>query len=127
MPCPECEWAELKVPVRDFVDIRCPYCQSKGRQGRVVAGFWPLDDTLIAHLQKIDPLRGASKELAAAADRRNEAKLAAEERKLSNIVTSAGADRYNSLVGIPQFGFSDAKLWPSDLGPTVPNYPVSTP
>lgn len=117
MPCPECEWTELKVPVRGFVDIRCPYCASKGRQGRTVAGFWPLDDTLITHLQMIDPLRGASKELAAAADRRNEARLAQAERDFSNTIYAQGADHYNEMVGIPQFGYSTAKGWPSDMGP----------
>lgn len=117
MLCPECEWTELKVPVRDFQDIRCPYCASKGKQGRVVAGFWPLDDTLIEHLQKIDPLRGASKELAAAADRRNEALLASQEREFSNKILAHGSDHYNELVGIPSFGYSTAKCWPAGLGP----------
>lgn len=126
MPCPECEWAELKVPVRDFVDIRCPYCASKGRQGRVVAGYWPLDDSLLDHLRKIDPLRGASAELAAAADRRNAAHLASLEAKMSNEIYAHGAENYDALVGIPHFGYSTSKLWPADLGPKLPS-PVSTP
>lgn len=113
MPCPTCEWTELKVPIREFRDIRCPYCATKGKQGRTVAGYFPLDDSLITHLQMIDPLRGASKELADAADRRNAAKLASEERHLSNIVEAHGADHYADIVGIPQFSYTNAKHWPT--------------
>lgn len=113
MPCPQCEWTELKVPIREFRDIRCPYCASRGKQGRTVAGYFPLDDTLIQHLQMIDPLRGASKELAAAADRRNDALMASAERQLSNTVMAHGADHYNEVVGIPQFSYEKATCWPT--------------
>lgn len=117
MPCPECEWTELKVPVRDFVDIRCAYCASKGKQGRTVAGYWPLDDSLIDHLKKIDPLRGASQRLAKEADLANARRLASLEADFSNTIYAHGADHYAELVGIPQFGYSHAKHWPTDLGP----------
>ncbi len=115
MPCPSCEWTELPVPVKEFRDIRCPYCASKGKQGRTVAGYFPLDDSLITHLQMLDPLRGASKELVAAADRRNEALMASAERKLSNTVTAHGADHFNELFDIKQFAYSGAKHWPSSF------------
>lgn len=119
MPCPTCEWVELKVPVRDFVDIRCPYCASKGLQGRVVAGYWPLDDALITHLQKLDhDLYRPVKERMAELNRRNEMRLEAAEREMSNQVYAAGADHYNDLVGISSFAFTNAACWPANLGPT---------
>lgn len=115
MPCPSCEWTELPVPIREFRDIRCPYCASKGKQGRTVAGYFPLDDSLITHLQMLDPLRGASKELAQAADLRNEALLNSLERKFSNEILAHGSDNYDALVGIPHFGYSQAKHWPTEF------------
>lgn len=104
-PCPECHF-ELQVPVMDTADIRCPYCQIKGRTTRVVAGYWPLNERLIDHLRKLDPLRGHSHELAAEADRRNVARLKAAEANLSDTVISAADDDYRRLVGIPSVGYT---------------------
>lgn len=124
MPCPICEWQELKVPVRDFVDIRCAYCASKGLQGRTVAGFWPLDDSLIDHLKKLDPESDYSRNLAKDIDRRNQQREASQEADLSNTVKSAGSEHFDSIVGIPHFGFSTAKQWPADLGPQSSVSPI---
>lgn len=108
MPCPKCDY-KLSVPVMDTVDIRCPYCELKGRATRVVAGFWPLNDRLIEHLRKIDPLRGASSELADQADVHNRVLWETAERDYSNSTYSQVEERYNRLVGIPQFGYNDRK------------------
>lgn len=105
MPCPKCNY-KIQVPIRDTHHIQCAYCKLKGRQTHVTAGFWPLDDSLIDHLRKIDPLRGAAKELTAAADRRNQARLASAERELTTHVEAVGAENFNRLVGIQQVGFS---------------------
>lgn len=116
MCCPECKWRELRVPVREFADIRCDFCASLGKQGRVVAGYFPLDDSLIDHLKKIDPDGNHSRNITKEIDQRNQAREMSNERDMSNIVESAGNDHYDQLVGIPHFGYSQAKLWPSDLG-----------
>lgn len=105
MPCPECGF-EIKVPVMDTADIRCTYCEMTGKQTRVVAGFWPLNERLIEHLRKIDPLRGGQKELADAADRYNELLVQAAENQISNDGYAALEERYNRLVGIPQTGYT---------------------
>ncbi len=81
-----------------------------------MAGYWPLDDSLISHLQMLDPLRGASKELAAACDRRNDALMASRERELSNHFMSAGADNFNAVHGIESFSYTNAKHWPTAFG-----------
>lgn len=104
-PCPSCNY-KLTVPVMETVDMRCPYCQLRGRQTRVVAGFWPLNDLLIEHLRKLDPLRGASEELAAEADRRNKALMKSLEADVSNQGMAALDDNYNRLVGIQQVGYT---------------------
>ena len=104
-PCPECNFT-LRVPVRDTADIRCPYCQLKGRTTRVVAGYWPLDDSLIEHLRKIDPLRPGSETLAEEADRRNHQRLQSAENDISNAGYAALDERYNRIVGIPQVGYT---------------------
>lgn len=117
MLCPNCQWQELRVPVRDFVDVQCSYCASKGRQSRTTVGFWPLDDSLIDHLRRIDPTRGQVKQEAIDLDRRNTLREAAAERHAFNQGEAAALQDYNNLVGIPQFGYSHAKCWPSELGP----------
>lgn len=117
MPCPSCQFTELSVPALEFAHIRCPYCASQGRDGRVTAGYWPLEDALIDHLRKIDPLRGQTFELSKAADRKNRALLQSNENSISDIVTSKAEEDYNDLVGIPSFGYATSKMWPSDLGP----------
>lgn len=105
MPCPDCDY-QLSVPVMDTADIRCPYCQLKGRTTRVVAGYWPLNERLIEHLRRIDPLRGGSDEMAAAADAYNESRLKAAEAAYSDTIISAADDDYRRLVGIPSVGYT---------------------
>lgn len=117
MCCPECQWKELRVPVKEFADIRCDFCASLGKQGRVVAGYFPLDDSLIQHLKMIDPDGDYSRNLTKDIDQRNQQRELAAERDLSNTVEAGGSEHYNQIVGIPQFGYSHAKQWPSDLGP----------
>lgn len=105
MPCPSCNY-KLTVPVMDTADMKCPYCALMGRTTRVVAGYWPLNERLIEHLRKIDPLRGAQQELAEEADRYNRALIKSAENTYSDVVTSKASDDYNRLVGIPQVGFT---------------------
>jgi len=109
MPCPECGLT-LKVPVRDTWQITCGYCKLKGRTTHVVAGFWPLDDTLIDHLRKIDPYRGAQKELTAVADQRNRLLLQAQENDAMAPGYAAADDLYRRLVGIPLTGYTGKEL-----------------
>lgn len=105
MPCPECNY-KLHVPVRDTVQQFCGYCTLKGRKTEVIAGFWPLDDTLITHLKKINPKRGGQKELAEEADRRNRLLVQSMEEDAFRDGYAAFDDNYNRLVGIPQVGYT---------------------
>lgn len=109
MRCPSCNY-DLKVPVRDTHDIRCGYCQMMGRTTRVVAGYWPLDDSLIEHLRKIDPHRDAQKELAEEADQHNRLLLKAQEDAALAPAMAAFNDDYRRLVGIPMVGYTGKEL-----------------
>lgn len=107
MPCPTCRY-ELKVPVFATVDVACPYCESRGRTTRIVAGYYPLEgDALIQHLRRLDPERGASVELARDADRRNDARLASMERDALEASYGVSQD-FNRLFGIQQTGYTKA-------------------
>lgn len=105
MRCPACHYT-LQVPVRDTADVRCGFCALKGRTTRVVAGFWPLDDSLIDHLRKIDPLRDGQSELAEEADRHNRMLLQAEEDAAVAPGFAYADENFNRLVGIPQVGYT---------------------
>lgn len=105
MPCPKCRY-ELKVPAFKTVDVACPYCKLKGRTTRVCAGYFPLEgDALIQHLRRLDPERGASLELAAEADRKNEALVASLERQSLDASYGISQD-FNRLFGIQSVGYT---------------------
>lgn len=103
MPCPRCSF-ELKVPIRETRELSCPRCQAKGLEHRVAAGFFPLDDTLIAHLQSIDPMRGVSRELRNKIDAHNTEHTNKQRQGVLDKAWAAGADDFNKIAGIPQFG-----------------------
>lgn len=103
MPCPECG-LQLSVPVMDTWDIKCGYCASKGRTRSVIAGFWPLNDRLIAHLQKIDPNRDV--DIAGETDAANRCLLQRQEDDAMRPGEAYVNDRYNRLVGIEQTGWT---------------------
>jgi hypothetical protein len=105
MPCPHCG-LEVKVPVMEFSETKCDYCRMKGRDGRYRAAYFPLGETLIDHLKKIDPERGATRELAEASDRQNRAVLASREREISNTIEASTKENFNRLVGIQQVGYT---------------------
>jgi hypothetical protein len=105
MRCPKCHY-EMRVPVRDTHDLKCQFCALSGRPTRVVAGYWPLDDSLIEHLRKIDPLRDGQDELAAEADAHNRRLIQAAENAASREGYAALDERYNRMVGIPQVGYT---------------------
>lgn len=70
MPCPKCGLT-LKVPVLQIRETVCGHCQSKKRDGRMFAAYFPLGRLLIEHLYTIDPHRDAHKRQLAEADANN--------------------------------------------------------
>ena len=81
MACPRCH-TTLKVPIMELKEIICDYCRFKGRDGGVYASYWPLGEKLLEHLWKISPYTGRdAKRAAQEADRENEARQAAIDKK----------------------------------------------
>lgn len=105
MPCPVCHYT-LRVPVMDTWDIHCGYCKLRGLQTSVVAGFWPLNDRLISHLQKIDPLRADQTEQARAADRYNRLMMESEDNAIINAGVARGYEKFNRIAGIQSVGYT---------------------
>lgn len=111
MPCPKCGLT-LRVPVRDTVDVHCGYCKLRGRTSSVVCGYWPLDDTLLTHLRKIDPTRDV--DLAAEADAQNVLLLKSMEDDAVAAGNAEASDLYNRIVGIPQVGYTGKEFRGAD-------------
>jgi hypothetical protein len=109
--CDECDtW--VKVPAFRFETVSCPYCSMKGRKRLMTGGYFPLGESLLEHLRKIDVYNGGNERVKEAVSRRNkfiEDEAMADFRREMN----AGLkERFNRLVGIPQWGRSgDQPMW----------------
>jgi len=111
MPCPKCS-TDLKVPYNRTEVIKCAMCHLRGKQSFVPAMFVPLNDVLIGYLQNLDPENDASERLNEDVDRANALLAQTMERDALNAGESEMLDRYNRIVGIPQFGYSGkTKAW----------------
>ncbi len=103
--CHECN-TKMSVPAFDTAVLFCPFCKMKGRSRHQVAGYFPLSDSLIDHLRKIDSEKDGTDRVAAEVDRSNQWMLFQNKMKLRNHLQAGIKDRYNRLVGIPQFGYA---------------------
>jgi hypothetical protein len=101
--CHECNtWH--KVPSFKFEAVSCPYCLLKGRKQMSDVAYWPLGESLLDHLRFIDVFSGGNERVRRAVADRNkfiEAEAAADYRRH---VDAGVRDRFNRLVGIPQWG-----------------------
>lgn len=113
MACPYCK-ATLRVPICEAAEVLCAYCKANGRDGRVMAAYWPFDERLLDELRQTNPLTwgtgkvdGKLRVLAGArADRSNDAIVKEGYRQLSDVVTSSTIETYNRQVGIAQTGWT---------------------
>lgn len=105
MPCPRCGLT-LAVPLRSSTLVSCERCRQKGLEHRVAAAYFPLDDTLITHLQAIDPLRGASRELRAKVEAHNAKLMQAQQQQVLNQLTDKASDDFTRIAGIPSVGYT---------------------
>ena len=105
MPCPRCT-TTLEVPVREIRELSCPLCKLKGREHRVSAGYFPLDDQLIDYLKRLDPERDASWSIRSQVDQHNTAILEAQRAKVIHAAESAANDDFNRIAGIPSVGYT---------------------
>lgn len=111
MPCPRCNH-EVKVPYMETSSITCDYCRLRGHRPHISTVYFPLGDALIGHLKKIDPENPLSEQLSADLDRANDALAAERENKVLRETDAGFHERYNRVVGIPQFGYSGkTNMW----------------
>ena len=115
MPCPRCG-STLRVPLREIKELSCPSCKTNHSEHRTAAGFFPLDDSLIQHLESIDPLKGMSRALRNKIDAHNEKYTADQRQKVLDDAWSKGAEDFNRIAGIPTKGYSGVML-PGSEGP----------
>ena len=104
MACPKCG-NELKVPIYHFAEVKCDYCQVKGRPSSVIVGHFPLNDMLLEHLRKLDPLRGwRDRNVYGNYDEHLE-KIA--DKKIEDM-SGIWADAHAQVVGIESVGYTKA-------------------
>ncbi len=111
MPCTECG-LKLKVPAFRFESVQCPLCAMRGKTRMHDVGYFPLSDSLLDHLQKIDVFSGGNERVQEAVKKRNEFVMREQEMSLRRFIEPQIRERYNRLVGIPQWGRSgDQPMW----------------
>lgn len=102
MPCEKCN-STLRVPVGHFGEVKCDYCKAKGRNTSIIVGYFPLNDLLLEHLRKLDPIRGYRETL------KYEGYDTFAQRKMDQEIENMSpiwSDNYKRLVGIPMVGYT---------------------
>lgn len=105
MPCPRCA-SELAVPEFEIREISCGMCKLQGKEHRVAAGFFPLNDMLIDHLKTLDPEREASRRLRNQVESRNHTLQQRQEADVLAMTTDAANDDFIRIAGIPMTGYT---------------------
>lgn len=111
MPCPRCA-SELKVPQLEIREVVCDFCKLMGKEYRVPAGYFPLNDQLIEYLKTVDPLRSQSSAAKNRVDKHNLSVMAAQQQEVLNRSLGHAADDFTQIVGIPMTGYSKADTRP---------------
>jgi hypothetical protein len=109
MKCPDC-FTSISVPKLETKELKCLYCKLRGRSTKIVAGYYPLNSSLINHLKEIDPIRNLDRDLIAEMNDRNEKIQEAQVKQLSKDAEDYSSDNINKLMGILQTGYSGMKV-----------------
>lgn len=106
MWCRECH-LRLKVPIMRTAEVRCDYCEStKKRARRNFVAYYPLNDTLLQHLHKIDPHKDGHLRAAAEADLAIERAEMQRQRTIRNHIEAATLDDKYQLFSTPFVGYT---------------------
>lgn len=109
--CPHC-YRDIRITAMVFEEAACAHCKSAGRDGRIHAVYFPLGESLLEHLRKIDPERDGIQRITAEADAANDALLKARERHTSNHIEAATKDAITSILDIKSVGYTGKeKSW----------------
>lgn len=123
MACPLCG-LDVPVPMMKTAETSCVFCRTKGLDGRILAGYWPMDERLIDMLKSTDPLRGGIQKdsrgkyrvkASMDAEQANERREREAARRTSDAVTALDAVDYRWISGIPTAGATRRQLNEKDL------------
>ena len=100
--CPQCG-LELSAPTRKTEMVSCRHCRAKGYNHYWTACHWPLDSTLIEHLQKMErEIDTKAQDL-----RKSRAILQRQQERMVLDPTLAEFEaNFNRIAGIPSVGYT---------------------
>ena len=106
MRCPKCGHT-LPVPVMRFGEAICKACSSvEGKLIAYKAAYFPLSESLLDHLHKIDPLRADSRQHIKEADQAALKQRQSAQRDIDNQIESATKDIVSIAGGFTQVGYT---------------------
>jgi hypothetical protein len=103
--CGECN-TKFDVPAFDTKAVSCPFCMARGRHRYQVAGYFPLSDSLIDHLRKIDADRGGVERTSREVTHQNELLELSNYMDLRRRTDAGTRERFNRIAGILQTGYT---------------------
>lgn len=106
MACPTCH-LPVDVPTMELAETRCLYCKLKGRDTTFVACYFPLGETLIDHLRKIDPENDGIRRQAAEIERNQRRAELSRERAADGALRDGLMDA--AIDQIPKWGYGGMK------------------
>jgi hypothetical protein len=92
-----------------FAETRCPRCALLGEKTLYIAGYWPLSDGLLTHLDRLKPER--VKDAIRERLKRNYETERSAKRTYDNNFESHLADWQPHIMGIPQVGLNKTAYW----------------
>jgi len=112
MPCPKCGLT-LNVPTMKIAEVVCDHCKFKERDGRYMASYWPLGESLLEHLRKYDPYRDGYRRLLADMARGDE-RDAINEKSMKATAEDISRDEWMNIMQIPRVGYTTSKTFKGD-------------
>ena len=106
MPCPTCGQT-LRVPIMETAEVSCGLCIGKNRDMRLFAAYFPLGETLIDYLRRIDPLSDGVRRQAADIDKARHQLEASKERAADGALHDGLVDA--AIDQIPAWGYGGMK------------------
>lgn len=110
VPCRTCN-NRCPVPELKTGEIKCSRCGYQGKRAtKEFGGFWPLTDSLIEYLKKIDPYRDGHLQAVKEQDLAIERVDLSMRRNVRNHIESATYDDKYQLFGTPLTGYTKPSL-----------------
>ena len=103
---------KISVPAFKWAQSYCAFCKMAGRHSVFNGGYWPIGDTLLDELDRLDPDRGGLDRTMYEHDASVKEQEFQAEYNFTAPADAAYREEFRKLVGIPQTGFSGAtKMW----------------